>query len=202
MSGGKILDSHRTRLWKNHCASPMHTRSTELFQKDALDTRNSFSVVTQNFFQINYTATMFNLAYRQSRRFFAALYLCGFPIGNQHHSGAGAAACRDTMYDVGLKKLKQFIVSFNPCTLRPRRFFTTADKGTEVNQRQVINLHAFDIDGRLKKIHGAAHLINEIPVFIEAGDEEMEESTAKALLEHHYSLFEKLGLIRSYAEGA
>ena len=202
MSGGKVLDRNRKRLWKSHCNSPMHTKSTELYHKDALDKRNSLSVLTQNFFQITYATTMFNLAYRQATTLFSALYLCGYPIGNQHHSADAAAACRDTMYDVELNKLQQFIVSSNPCTLRPRRFFTTADKGTEVNQRQVINLHTYDLDGRLRKIHGTAHLINEIPVVIEPGNEEIEESTAKALLEHHYSLFEKLGLSRSYAEDA
>ena len=57
-------------------------------------------------------------------------------------------------------------------------FGITADKGTEVNQRQVINIHCFDIDGKLVTAQLAAHIINEIDISEDAA----EESTAKALL--------------------
>ena len=39
-----------------------------------------------------------------------------------------------------------------------------ADKATEVNQRQVINMTMYDKDGRSMNIHLTAHLINEIDI--------------------------------------
>ena len=114
------------------------------------------------------------------------MHLCEYPIGNMHHQEWSTASAQDAMYDTLFRKVQKFMATNNPCTNRPRQFFTTADKGTELNQRQVINIHLYDVDGRLKKIHGTAHLINEIPIVIEEGDAEIEESTGKALLEHHY----------------
>ena len=66
----------------------------------------------------------------------------------------------------------------------------TADKGTELNQRQVINIHGFYLDGELMRIQLAAHLINEISV----AKGESEESTAKALLAHIISRLMGVGL--------
>ena len=106
----------------------------------------------------------------------------------------------DCMYDVNFEKLKIFMSSPNPCTNRPRDFFTTADKGTEVNQRQVINIHTYDTDGRLKKIHYMCHLINGIPIIIDENDAVAQESTSLALLEHHKTNLEKLGMSRPYID--
>jgi len=59
-----------------------------------------------------------------------------------------------------------------------------------VNQRQVINIHSFDVDGKLVSIQLAAHIINEIDISENCAD----ESTAKALLAHIMNWLKKLGL--------
>ena len=46
----------------------------------------------------------------------------------------------------------------------------------------------FDVDGKSINVHLSAHLINEIDL----GEGEAEESTARALLEHHYKQFVKI----------
>ena len=48
----------------------------------------------------------------------------------------------------------------------------------------------YDVDGRSINIHLTAHLINEIDL----EDGEAEETTARALLQHHYVQLGKLGL--------
>ena len=59
-----------------------------------------------------------------------------------------------------------------------------------MHQRQVINTHGFDLDGKLVSVQLAAHIINEISV----GGSESEESTAKALLAHIISRLKAVGL--------
>ena len=59
-----------------------------------------------------------------------------------------------------------------------------------MNQRQVINIHVFDLDGKLVCVQLAAHLINEISV----DGSESEESTAKALLAHIIFRLKAVGL--------
>ena len=59
-----------------------------------------------------------------------------------------------------------------------------------MNQRQVINIHSFDVDGKLVSIQLAAHIINEIDI----SENCAEESTAKALLAHIMNWLKKLGL--------
>ena len=93
------------------------------------------------------------------------------------HSGADAC---DTFYDYIFDNVSKHICSINACTGRGRSFGITADKGTEVNQRQVINIHCFDVDGKLVCVQLAAHIINEIDI----SDDSAEKSTGKALLAH------------------
>ena len=50
-----------------------------------------------------------------------------------------------------------------------------------MQQRQVINIHVFDADGRLISLHLTVHVINEVDI----SDSQAEESTAKALMHHH-----------------
>ena len=59
-----------------------------------------------------------------------------------------------------------------------------------MNQRQVININSFDVDGKLVSIQLAAHIINEIDI----SENCAEESTAKALLAHIMDWLKKLGL--------
>ena len=58
---------------------------------------------------------------------------CGFDVGNRHHNADGAASVVDTLYDFFRTRLGQHVVSLNPVTGRPRQFFSSSDKGTEVN---------------------------------------------------------------------
>ena len=128
--------------------------------------------------------------YRKFTILNVALSLSAFAIGNRHHGEKAAAAAVDMFYDFFFNRLSRFVTSVNPCTSRPRLIFTSADKGTELNQRQVINMTMYDVDGRSINIHLTAHLINEIDL----EDGEAEETTARALLQHHYVQLGKLGL--------
>ena len=89
----------------------------------------------------------------------AALSLSGFDTGNRHHNAYAAANVVDTFYDFFRTRLGQHVASLNSVTGRPRQFFSSADKGTELNQRQVINMTLFDVDGKSINVHLSAHLI-------------------------------------------
>ena len=114
---------------------------------------------------------------------------CGFDIGNRNHDEKAAAAACDCMYDTLFGKVRRFFSTPNPFTKRYRKFSTSADKGTELQQRQVINFHAYDTDGRLVVIHLTAHIINEIDI----SDEQAEETTAEALMQHHIEQLNRAG---------
>ena len=197
-SHGKKLTTNRERQWDRHVKSHMHKAAVDI-QKSrkfgSMFTREAQKIksITLNFFRTAYALVLAYVPYRQFRLIHAALSLCGFPIGNQNHTRFAAAFAVDTFYDVFFRKLSKFVCSMNPCTGRPRQIWTSADKGTEINQRQVINLTIYDSDGRSINIHLTAHLINEIYL----DNDEAEETTAKALLEHHYHQLSKLGLTRS-----
>ena len=166
---GRHLDNHKKRTWQRHLQSRMHKEAHVL--ESQVDLSVAFTagaekakMLTQNFLRLAYSSIMMFLPYRQLTRLFTTLHLCGFEIGNRNmteHSGADAC---DTFYDYIFDNLSNYICSFNPCTGRGRCFGITADKGTEVNQRQVINIHFFDVDGKLVCIQLAAHIINEIDI--------------------------------------
>ena len=192
---GRHLDNHKKRTWQRHLQSRMHKEAHVL--ESQVDLSVAFTagaekakMLTQNFLRLAYSSIMMFLPYRKLTRLFTTLHLCGFEIGNRNmteHSGADAC---DTFYDYIFDNLSNYICSFNPCTGRGRCFGITADKGTEVNQRQVINIHFFDVDGKLVCIQLAAHIINEIDI----SDDSAEESTGKALLAHILGWLRKLGL--------
>ena len=197
---GRELDVFRRRHWERHVNSKMHKKAEQLLDREKSGGIDAASRKTHHFFQVVYPMTLMNLAYRKTTQLYSALFLCDYPIGNKLHGKDATPDARDCMYDVNFEKLKIFMSSPNPCTNRPRDFFTTADKGTEVNQRQVINIHTYDTDGRLKKIHYMCHLINGIPIIIDENDAAAQESTSLALLEHHKTNLEKLGMSRPYID--
>ena len=192
---GRHLDNHKKRTWQRHLQSRMHKEAHVL--ESQVDLSAAFTagaekakMLTQNFLRLAYSSIMMFLPYRQLTRLFTTLHLCGFEIGNRNmteHSGADAC---DTFYDYIFDNVSKHICSINACTGRGRSFGITADKGTEVNQRQVINIHCFDVDGKLVCIQLAAHIINEIDI----SDDSAEESTGKALLAHILGWLRKLGL--------
>ena len=83
------------------------------------------------------------LPYNQFHRLFATLYLCNYELGQRHHNDKAVASACDTVYDFLNERLKHFLSTKNECTGRPRCSGITADKGTEVIQRQVIAIHVF-----------------------------------------------------------
>ena len=194
---GKKLTSNRKRQWETHEKSRMHKAAIDIessrnlgsmFSAQALKAKE----ITCNFLRIAYACVCMYVPYRKFSILNVALSLCGFAIGNRHHGKTAAAAAIDMFYDFFFDRLRRFVTSINPCTNRPRLIFTSADKGTELNQRQVINLTMYDKDGKAINIHLTAHLINEIDL----EDGGAEETTAKALLQHHYDQLGKLGLSR------
>lgn len=194
-SHGKKLTSDRERQWDRHVKSRMHKASVKIQNSRSIGSMftieaQKIKAATFNFFRTAYALILAYVPYGQFTLINVALSLCGFQIGNQHHNEFAAAYAVDTFYDIFYRKLSSYVCSMNPCTGRPRQIWTSADKGTEVNQRQVINMTMYDKDGRSMNIHLTAHLINEIDL----GDGESEETTAKALLQHHYVQLSKLGL--------
>ena len=151
---GRHLDEHKKRTWQRHLRSRMH-KEAQVFESQS-DLSAAFTagaqkakMLTQNFLRLVYSSIMMFLPYRQLTRLFTTLHLCGFEIGNRNmteHSGADAC---DTFYDYIFDNVSKHICSINGCTGRGKSFGITADKGTEVNQRQVINIHCFDVDGKL-----------------------------------------------------
>lgn len=192
---GRRLDEHKKRTWERHLQSQMHKQAQDLESQP--DISGFFSagaqkakMLTQNFLRLTYSAIMMFLPYRQLIRLFTTLHLCDFEVGNRNMSHHAAAAACDTFYDYIFANVSKHFCSHSPSTNRARCFGITADKGTEVNQRQVINIHSFDVDGKLVSIQLAAHIINEIDV----SENCAEESTAKALLAHIMNWLKKLGL--------
>ena len=198
---GKKLRHDRKRQWERHTNSKMHKIAMEIEKSKSIKSMFSHGAqraqqVTFNFFRLAYACILMYVPYRRFVMLNAALSLCGFDIGNRHHNADAAASVVDTFYDFFRTRLGQHVASLNPVTGRPRQFFSSADKGTEVNQRQVINMTLFDVDGKSINVHLSAHLINEIDL----GEGEAEESTARALLEHHYNQFGMIGLQRDDAK--
>ena len=192
---GRYLDEHKKRTWQRHLTSKMHKEALDLERQQHLSSMfkvgaQKAKVLTQNFLRLVYSSILMFLPYRQLTRLFTSLFLCGFEIGNRNVDDHAAAAACDTYYDYFFGNLSKHICDTNVCTGRKRCFGITADKGTEVNQRQVINIHCFDVDGKLVSVQLAAHIINEIDV----SEECAEESTAKALLAHILAWLQKLGL--------
>ena len=192
---GRLLDQHKLRKWKRHVTSTMHKKAVELESQPKLKSvfargSDHAKLLTFNFFRIVYSGILMFLPYNQFHRLFATLYLCNYELGQRHHNDKAVASACDTVYDFLNERLKHFLSTKNECTGRARCFGITADKGTEVNQRQVINIHVFDLDGKLVTVQLAAHLINEISV----DGSESEESTAKALLAHIIFRLKAVGL--------
>ena len=191
---GKKIDNNRIRDWNRHIDSAMHKEARLLksqpkiggaFGAAALEAKS----LTLNFLRLIYSAFRMSLPYRQIIRLMTTLKECGFDIGNRNHDEKAAAAACDCMYDTLFGKVRRFFSTPNPCTKRDRKFSTSADKGTELQQRQVINFHAYDTDGRLVVIHLTAHIINEIDI----SDEQAEETTAEALMQHHIEQLNRAG---------
>ena len=192
---GSLLNEYKVRKWKRHINSVMHKAAVELESQPKVKSMFALGAdraknLTFNFFRIVYSGMLMFLPYNQFHRLFATLHLCNYELGHRHHNDHAVASACDTVYDFLIERLQHFLSSKNECTGRPRCFGITADKGTEVNQRQVINIHVFDLDGKLLSIQLAAHLINEISV----AEGESEESTAKALLAHIISRLMGVGL--------
>ena len=198
---GKRLRDDRKRQWDRHTNSKMHKLAMEIEKSRSIKSMISAGAhrakqVTYNFFRLAYACVLMYVPYRRFVLLNAALSLCGFETGNRHHNADAAASVVDTFYDFFRTRLGQHVASLNSVTGRPRQFFSSADKGTELNQRQVINMTLFDVDGKSINVHLSAHLINEIDL----GEGEAEESTARALLEHHYKQFAMIGLQRDDAQ--
>ena len=192
---GKKLTKNRERQWSRHISSRMHKAAIDIEKSRSMGSMLSAQAIkareiTFNFLRIAYACICMYVPYRKFTILNVALSLSAFAIGNRHHGEKAAAAAVDMFYDFFFNRLSRFVTSVNPCTSRPRLIFTSADKGTELNQRQVINMTMYDVDGRSINIHLTAHLINEIDL----EDGEAEETTARALLQHHYVQLGKLGL--------
>ena len=164
---GKKIDNNRIRDWNRHIDSAMHKEARLLksqpkiggaFGAAALKAKS----LTLIFFRLLYSAFRMSLPYRQIIRLMTTLKECGFDIGNRNHDEKAAAAACDCMYDTLFGKVRRFFSTPNPCTKRDQKFSTLADKGTELQQRQVINFHAYDTDGRLVVLHLTAHLITKL----------------------------------------
>ena len=197
VSGGRRLDENKKRTWQRHLNSNMHQESQDLEKQPDISSyftagAQRAKLLTQNFLRLSYSAILMYLPFRQFTRLFTTLFLCGFEIGNRNVDRNAASFVCDTLYDYFFDNVSDHISSINSCTGRKRSFGITADKGTEVNQRQVINIHCFDIDGKLVTAQLAAHLINEIDI----SEDSAEESTAKALLAHIWKWLGKLGLTK------
>ena len=183
---GKELENRREQLWSRHINTKMHKEAIGLDSQLKLMTgfqiaSNKVKALTLNFFRYCYSSIRMGLSYRQLIRFISTLKESGFEVGNRNHDQKAAAAACDCMYDTVFNRLRSYFASTNPCTNQSRKFSTSADKGTELQQRQVINIHVFDADGRLISLHLTAHLVNEVDI----SDSQAEESTAKALMHHH-----------------
>ena len=195
---GKKLTYHHGRQWSRHVNSRMHIAALDIEKSRNLGSMFTAQAIkakeiTFNFLRISYACICMYVPYRKFTILNVALSLSAFAIGNRHHGEKAAAAAVDMFYDFFFKRLSRFVATLNPCTNRPRLIFTSADKGTELNQRQVINMTMYDVDGRSINIHLTAHLINDIDL----EDGEAEETTAKALLQHHYVQIGKMGLTLS-----
>jgi len=125
--------------------SSMHKKATGIDTSRNLKNMISASAermkeVTFSFFRMSYALISMYVPYKQFIRLYAALKLCKFNIGNSFHNEYAAAKVFDCFFDYFWGRLSRYVCSVNPCTGRPRQIFTSADKGTSLNQRQVINL--------------------------------------------------------------